>query len=180
MRGRAGSWALAAVLALGALWAVWSADPLPPPLEAGRPAPDFALPRVGGGQPLELASLRGQVVLLNFWATWCKPCEDEMPAMERLYQSLRGDGFELVAVSVDVGDEEVEAFRDRLGLSFPILRDPDRAVANLYQSPRFPESWLVGRDGVLVARFIGPREWDAPEYAGRIRELLAADPGAAR
>lgn len=173
MRGRAASWAVAAVLALGALWALWSADSVPPPLEAGRPAPDFVLPRLGGGEPLELASLRGQVVLLNFWATWCKPCEDEMPAMERLYQSLRGQGFELVAVSVDTGDSEVEAFRQRLGLSFPILRDPDREVANRYQSPRFPESWLVGRDGVLVARFIGPRDWDAPEYAGRIRELLA-------
>jgi len=174
MRGRAASWAVAAVLALGALWALWSADSVPPPLEAGRPAPAFALPRLGGGEPLELASLRGNVVLLNFWATWCKPCEDEMPAMERLYQSLRGQGFELVAVSVDTGDQEVEAFRERLGLSFPILRDPDREVANRYQSPRFPESWLVGRDGVLVARFIGPRDWDAPEYAGRIRELLAA------
>lgn len=97
-----------------------------------------------------------------------------MPAMERLYQSLRGQGFELLAVSVDVGDDEVEAFRTRLALSFPILRDPDRKVANRYQSPRFPESWLVGRDGVLVARFIGPRDWDAPEYVGRIRELLAA------
>jgi len=162
------------LLALGALWALWSADSVPPPLEAGRPAPQFTLPRLGGGEPLALESLRGQVVLLNFWATWCKPCEDEMPAMERLYQSLRGQGFELLAVSVDVGDEEVEAFRTRLALTFPILRDPDRKVANRYQSPRFPESWLVGRDGVLVARFIGPRDWDAPEYVGRIRELLAA------
>jgi peroxiredoxin len=162
------------VLALGALWALWSADPVPPPLEAGRPAPSFALPPLGGGEPLALESLRGQVVLLNFWATWCKPCEDEMPAMERLYRSLRDQGFALLAVSVDVGDSEVEAFRTRLGLSFPILRDPDRKVANLYQSPRFPESWLVGRDGVLVARFIGPRDWDAPEYVARIRDLLAA------
>ena len=104
-----------------------------------------------------------------------------MPAMERLYQSLRGQDFELLAVSVDVGDAGgASAFRDRLGLSFPILRDPDRAVANRYQSLRFPESWLVGRDGTLVARFIGPREWDAPEYAGRVRELVAARPAAAR
>ena len=171
---------MAAVLAAGALWALWSADSVPPPLEAGRSAPGFSLPRLGGGAPVALESLRGKVVLLNFWATWCKPCEDEMPAMERLYQSLRGQDFELIAVSVDVGDAEVEAFRDRLGLSFPILRDPDRAVANRYQSPRFPESWLVGRDGTLVARFIGPREWDAPEYAGRVRELVAARPAAAR
>lgn len=174
MRGRPASWALAGLLVLGALWALWSADSVAPPLEAGRPAPDFRLRRLGGGEPVELSSLRGQVVLLNFWATWCKPCEDEMPAMERLYRELHADGFELLAISVDTGDAEVEAFRKRLGLSFPILRDPDKKVATTYQSPRFPESWLVGRDGVLVARFIGPREWDAPEYVGRVRELLAA------
>jgi peroxiredoxin len=113
---------------------------------------------------------------VNFWATWCKPCEDEMPAMERLYGALRADGFELLAVSVDVGDDEVSAFRDRLALSFPILRDPDRRAASRWQSLRFPESWLVGPDGRIAARFIGPRDWDAPEYTDRIRALLGGTP----
>jgi peroxiredoxin len=173
MPRRPGAWILAAVLAAGAAWALWSAEPVAPPLEAGSPAPHFSLPRLGGGEPLELGALRGRAVLVNFWATWCKPCEDEMPAMEHLYRSLRGSDFELLAVSVDTGDAEVEAFRQRLGLTFPILRDPDRAVATRYQSLRFPESWLIGPDGVLAARFIGPREWDAPEYERRIRALLA-------
>ena len=179
MGGRAGVWAVAAVLVAGVLYTLWSSDAIAPPLEVGRPAPGFELPPVGGGAPVSLASLRGRPVLLNFWATWCKPCEDEMPAMERLYRSLHAQGFELVAVSVDTGDAEVAAFRDRLGLSFPIVRDPDRRVAMRYQALRFPESWLVGADGTLVARFIGPRDWDAPEYEGRIRALLPA-PGAAR
>jgi peroxiredoxin len=173
MEGRTGAVLLALLLAAGALWVAFGAERPAAPVAEGQPAPDFSLPTLDGGE-LSLASLRGRVVLLNFWATWCKPCEDEMPAMERLYRSLRDQGFALLAVSVDVGDSEVEAFRTRLGLSFPILRDPDRKVANLYQSPRFPESWLVGRDGVLVARFIGPRDWDAPEYVARIRDLLAA------
>jgi peroxiredoxin len=115
-------------------------------------------------------------VLINFWATWCKPCEAEMPAMQRLYQRLQPQGFELLAVSVDDGDAEVAAFRDRLGLTFPILRDPGRSVATRYQSLRFPESWLIGPDGVVAARFIGPREWDAPEYERSVRALLAGTP----
>ena len=171
---RPGAWTVAALLAAGAAWALWSAEPVPPPLDAGSAAPEFSLPRLGGGTPVELGELRGRVVLLNFWATWCKPCEEEMPAMESLYGTLRGDGFELLAVSVDAGDAEVEAFRDRLALSFPILRDPDRRVAMRYQTLRFPESFLIGPDGAVVARFIGPREWDAPEYEARIRTLIGA------
>lgn len=174
MAARPGAWVVVALVAAGAAWALWSAEPVPPPLEAGSPAPEFSLPRLGDGAPVSLRDLRGRVVLLNFWATWCKPCEDEMPAMESLYRALQGDGFELLAVSVDAGDDEVEAFRGRLGLAFPILRDPDRRVATRYQSLRFPESFLIGPDGVVAARFIGPREWDAPEYEARIRELLAA------
>jgi cytochrome c biogenesis protein CcmG/thiol:disulfide interchange protein DsbE len=174
MRGRAGVWAVAAVLVAGVLYTLLSSDAIPPPLEIGRPAPVFELPPVGGGAPIALASLRGRPVLVSFWATWCKPCEDEMPAMERLYRSLHGSGFELLAVSVDTGEPEVVTFRDRLGITFPILHDPDRRVSHRYQALRFPESWLIGPDGTLVARFIGPREWDAPEYEARIRSLLAA------
>jgi peroxiredoxin len=137
----------------------------------GNPAPDFALPVLDDGE-LTLGSLRGRVVLLNFWATWCKPCEDEMPAMQRLHDGLAGAEFELVAVSVDEGDDEVRAFRDRLGLRFPILRDPGKRAAGAYQTFRFPESWLIDRDGIVVARYVGPREWDDPIYVERIRRLI--------
>lgn len=172
---RLGAGVLAAVLAAGAalIWLGGSAR-APDLLQSGAAAPDFALPELGGDAPLPLADLRGKVVLLNFWATWCKPCEDEMPAMERLYRDLAPRGFELLAVSVDTGVEEVAAFQERLGLSFPILLDPDRRVADAYQSYRFPESWLIDAEGMLVARFIGPREWDAPAYVDRVRRLLEA------
>jgi len=174
---RSAGLAAAVLLGAGAAWLLWSAlfgaGWTPDPLEPGEPAPAFELPRLVGEEPLALEALRGRVVLLNFWATWCKPCEDEMPAMERLYQSLRDRDFELVAVSVDDGRAEVEAFRQRMDLSFPILLDPEKRVANRYQSYRFPESWLVDREGRLVARFIGPRDWDAPVYVQRIERLLA-------
>jgi peroxiredoxin len=175
---RPGHVALAALAAALALLAVRALERAPAPLGEGSPAPSLALPRLGDGALVQLGDLRGRAVLVNFWATWCKPCEDEMPAMERVYRALRADGFELLAVSVDVGDAEVAAFRDRLGLSFPILRDPDRREATRWQSLRFPESWLVDPDGRIAARFIGPRDWDAREYEDRIRALLR--PGSQR
>ena len=173
MSNRTGTLALALLLVAGALWVVFGAERPAAPVGEGHPAPDFTLRQLDGGE-LALSSLRGRVVLLNFWATWCKPCEEEMPAMERLHAKLGGPDFELVAVSVDEGDDEVRAFRDRLGLGFPILRDPDKQAADAYQTFRFPESWLIGRDGNVVARYIGPRDWDGPTYTERIRKLIAA------
>ncbi len=145
----------------------------PAPVGRGTPAPAFDLPLMGGGPSLGVEQLRGKVVLLNFWATWCKPCEDEMPAMERLYRALAGTDFELVAVSVDEDEAVVSAFANRLGLSFPILMDPTKKVAIAYQTFRFPESLLVGRDGIVLERYVGPKDWDADAYLDRIRRLLA-------
>jgi peroxiredoxin len=163
-------------LAGGVLWALLSGDPGRDPIEPGLAAPDFSLPILGAEGSLSLGSLRGKVVLVNFWATWCKPCEEEMPAMENLYQALASQGFELVAVSVDQDRREVEEFTAERGLSFPILLDPQKRVADAYQSYRFPESYLIDREGVLVARYIGPREWDAPAYRDRVRRLLEVSP----
>ena len=117
-------------------------------------------------------------MLINFWATWCKPCEDEMPAMEELYRMLQPEGFELIAISVDDEEAPVASFREQLGLSFPILMDSEKEVASAYQTHRFPESFLVGRDGVVVERYIGPKDWAAPAYVDRIRRLLGRGPGA--
>ncbi len=167
---------LGALLALGIAWLVVSAEPSLPPADVGAPAPGFRLPDLDGTER-SLVEQRGKVVMLNFWATWCKPCEDEMPAMERLYQEFQPAGFELLAVSVDDGLEEVLAFRERLGLSFPILHDQDKQAAARYQSFRYPETFLVDREGTLVARFIGPREWDAPVYRERVRRLVESTAG---
>jgi len=143
-----------------------------PVVGRGAEAPDFTLPALDASAPVSLSDHRGQVVLVNFWATWCKPCEDEMPAMERLYQALEPAGFELLAVSVGEEDEVVRAFRDRLGVTFPILLDRDKQVSTAWQTFAFPETLLVDRDGVILERYVGPREWDAPAYIERVRRLL--------
>jgi len=148
-------------------------ESVPSPLQRGAAVPEFSLPALDGRHPVSLAEQRGRVVLVNFWATWCGPCEQEMPAMERLYEQLGGEDFELLAVSVDDSAPEVAAFRDRLALRFPILLDPGAEVARRYQTTGYPESILVDRDGRMVERYVGPREWDAPAYVDRIRRLLS-------
>jgi peroxiredoxin len=179
MASRASSGLVAAGVIAAALLAWFFAGEAPPPVDRGVRAPAFELPRVGPGDPVSLESLRGQIVLLNFWATWCKPCEEELPAMERLHQALSGGGFQLVAVSVDADPGPVIEFRDRLGLGFTLLLDADQRVARSYQTFRFPESLLIGRDGVILERYVGPKDWDAPAYIERIRSLLAATPDTA-
>ena len=164
-------------IAIGIAAAVFAAlllsSPQDDPIRPGQPAPSFALPPLDGGAPVALDGLRGRVVLVNFWATWCGPCEAEMPAMQRLYAALAGPDFELLAVSVDTSRDDVDAFRKRLDLHFPILLDPEKSASNRYQSYRYPESYLIGRDGTILARYIGPRDWDAAIYVDHLRSVIA-------
>jgi peroxiredoxin len=166
---------LVAVAVAGAVLVVFGSS-APPPVGRGTVAPDFSLPDLDSGEPRSLASLKGRVVLVNFWATWCKPCEEEMPAMERLYRELQPEGFELYAISVGEELGVVRPFVDRLGTTFPVLLDADKTVASEWQTFAFPESLLVDRDGRILERYVGPRDWDAPAYVARLKRLLAGAP----
>ena len=160
------------VVAVGVAFALLREQPADP-VARGVEAPEFDLPLLGASpKRITLADIDGQVVLLNFWATWCKPCEDEMPAMDRLYRALQPEGFEMLAVSVDEETALVERFQERLGVSFPILLDPAQDVSRRYQTTGFPESLLIDKNGMIVERYIGPRDWDHTIYAERIRKLL--------
>jgi cytochrome c biogenesis protein CcmG/thiol:disulfide interchange protein DsbE len=144
----------------------------PNPVGRGSRAPGFTLPRLGSDAAVTLSDLRGKVVLVNFWATWCKSCADEMPAMERLYRNLQGGDFEMLAISVGEDPAVVSAFRDRVGFTFPTLIDRNRTVAVEWQTFALPESLLIDRDGTILERYVGPRDWDAPAYLARIQRLL--------
>ncbi len=138
-------------------------------------APDFAVPDLRG-QAVRLSAYRGKVVLLNLWTTWCAPCREEMPSMERLYQRLRGRDFELLAVSQDEdGRPVVESFVRELGLSFPVLVDPDRQVGDRYEVTGYPETFLIDRNGRLAEHVIGPRDWVSADSLQTLESLIAAD-----
>jgi peroxiredoxin len=144
-----------------------------------RVAPDFAVPDLDG-QAVRLSAYRGRVVLVNLWATWCPPCREEMPSMERLHQRLKDKGFVLLAVSEDEGGAAgVRAFVEQMKVTFPVLLDPDGEVGRKYEVWGFPESFLLDRGGRVVERVIGPRDWSSPQQIARIEALLAAPPGAA-
>jgi peroxiredoxin len=141
-------------------------------LAKGRPAPNFSLPDLDG-QMVGLADHRGKVVLLNIWATWCPPCVEEMPSMEKLYQELEGEGFEILAVSIDEsGAQDVLPFMKKHKLSFPALIDPKGTIKDLYQTTGVPESFIIDKDGILVEKVIGPRDWAVPEAIGFFRNLI--------
>jgi peroxiredoxin len=159
----------AAALAVAAGAALWALSSRGPTL-----APDFAAPDLSG-QAVSLAALRGKVVVVNVWATWCPPCRQEMPSMQRLAAHFRGRDFQLLAVSQDEdGKEKVEAFARELGLSFPVLLDPQRQVGERFGVWGYPETFIIDRNGYVVERVIGPREWDSPESLAQIEALIAS------
>src|SRR6266540_5768749 len=125
------------------------------------PAPDFAVPALAG-PALRLGDFKGQVVFLNFWATWCPPCREEMPSMARLYQRFRERGLAMIAISVDANTPAVSPFVKQLGLTFPIGLDPKMEVATRYGLRALPTTVLIDRGGRMVAFAFGPRNWDGP------------------
>src|SRR6185369_6539274 len=113
-----------------------------------------------GGGTFRLSEQRGKVVMINFWATWCPPCLEEMPAMERLYRQHKDAGFTLLAVSVDADASKVTPFLTSHKLTFPVGLDPKMDLANTYSVRALPSSFIVDREGNLAALAIGPRHWD--------------------
>ncbi len=153
------------------------------PVIPGTPAPEFAVADLNGDL-VRLSDHRGHVVMVSIWATWCGPCRYEMPSMERLYKELAHEGLEILAISIDAepgffdlfgrpgGD--IAEFGDSLGLTFPLLHNPSGDIQQLYQTTGVPETFLVGRDGVIYKKVAGGTEWDAPEHQELIERLLAA------
>ena len=139
------------------------------------PAPDFTFPGLDG-KKVSLADYKGKVVLLNIWATWCAPCVAEMPSMEKLYQELKNEDFVILAVSVDeTGTEAVAPFMKKHKLGFPVLLDTAGDIKNLYQVTGIPESFIIGKDGIIIEKIIGPRDWAASGAIRFFRNLVQSN-----
>ena len=136
-------------------------------------APDFVSENLRGGNT-GLVDYKGKVVLLNFWATWCMPCREEMPGMETLWKKYKEQGLVIAAVSVDEGSRgRIETFSKILDLSFPILLDPESKVSDLYKVSDMPTSFLIDRNGKIISHIVGTEEWTSPEAIELVEKLLS-------
>jgi len=135
-------------------------------------APDFSLRNLKGNYQ-SLDSFSGQVVVLNFWATWCVPCRVEMPSFEKLYRRYRSEGVTVLAVTLDKNSEQnIKSFVEEYELSFPVLLDEEGKVERLYPSMTIPFTYVIDRDGRIVARVDGAKNWESNETFEAIEYLL--------
>lgn len=135
------------------------------------PAPAFALPSLDGNR-IRLQDYRGQLVLLHFWATFCKPCREELPALDRLSREFADKGFAVLAIAVDRDDPQaVEDFVREQAIRLTVPLDPGGEVRKKYEIDALPTSYLIGPDGRFVGRVVGERDWTSPEFRALIGEL---------
>ena len=139
------------------------------PPRVGSPAKDFSLR--DSDRSVTLAEFRGQVLVLNFWATWCPPCEEELPSLMRMQDRLRGRGVTVLGVSIDVDADAYHRFLQQRGVNFMTIRDPEQKIPSLYGTSGWPETYIIDRQGVLRRKFVGAVDWTSPEVVDYLSKL---------
>jgi len=144
------------------------------PVTVGAQAPDFKANVLGTKQIKTMADYKGQVVLLNVWATWCGPCKEEIPSLEKLYKEYGPNGLKLVAVSIDdyVSEDSIRAFAKNFGVTFEVLHDSTHAIERTYQTTGYPETFIIGPEGTIRRKWIGPDDWTSQGNRALIAQLL--------
>lgn len=160
------------VAVAGLLWALLATTgPASAAIVPGTLAPDFTLKALDRPN-LRLQELRGQVVMINFWATWCAPCREEMPELNKLHARFQPSGFTLLGVNLDEDSRQAAGLATQLGLKFPVLFDADKRVSRLYDLATMPSTVLLDRDGKVRFVHRGYRSGTEAEYERQIRALL--------
>ena len=152
------------------------------PVTVGSKAPDFHANTIDGVATTKtLADYKGEIVLLNVWATWCLPCRTEMPSIQALHDRFAARGLKVVAVSIDKPgfDDAIRKFRDQYGLTFEILHDPTAEIQRGYQTTGVPETFIIGRDGMIRRKVIAADNWDSPANRALFAQLLGVPESAA-
>ena len=139
--------------------------------ELDQPAPPFSL-MDSKGNSWSLADMKGKVIFLNFWATWCPPCRQEMPAMETLNKSMTGRPFQMITILTNDDPTRARNFVDQLGGTFPVLIDPSSETAAHYGITGVPETFIIDRNGILREKYIGPRPWESDSARQMIENYL--------
>jgi thiol-disulfide isomerase/thioredoxin len=144
-----------------------------PAVKENVPSPEISVMAVSDGSLLKLSELKGKVVLLNFWATWCPPCREEIPSMMKLDRAMAGKPFQMVAISLDEGGKPViESFFKESGFSLPTYLDQDGKATKAYGITGVPESFVINKQGVVVKKMIGAFAWDSPEVLSFLEGLM--------
>jgi cytochrome c biogenesis protein CcmG/thiol:disulfide interchange protein DsbE len=169
---------LVALVVLGAvLFALRQRDPRP--VSVSDAAPDFRLASLESG-PVALSDYRGKVVLVNFWATWCPPCVEETPGLEKFAEQMRDQDVTVIGVSVDEDLSALRKFVAQYHLSYPIALDPDRVTANRYGTFKFPETYILDRDGRVAEKIIGATDWQDPRMVSFVQSLVQGNSQSSR
>lgn len=142
-------------------------------IEVGGPAPDFSLTDLDGRQ-WKLSELRGKVVFINFWATWCPPCMGEMPSMQALHEGMPPESFQMLGLLYNDRPEFARNLMKKIGLGFPVLVDQENQIATAYGITGVPETFLVDAEGIVREKIIGPQDWNAPEARELMKRYLPA------
>ena len=140
------------------------------PLAIGDSAPDFSVPALPSGS-LDLKNYRGQIVVLNLWATWCPPCVEETPSLEKFAEKMRDRGVIVLSVSVDEDQKTLQDFIQKNHISYPVGRDPDRSLAAHYGTFQFPETYILDRRGLVAEKVVGATDWDDPRIQNFVLDL---------
>jgi len=142
------------------------------PIKGDKKAPDFSLKDLNG-KKVGLKQFRGKILFLNFWATWCGPCKEEMPSLEVLHQQFKEKSFVLLTISVDYeGEKPVQEFINKHRYTFPVLLDPKCETLDLFEVKGIPTTFLVDRKGKMIGKAIGPRDWKSPEVVSLLNLLI--------
>ena len=139
------------------------------PPRVGEAAPDFAIQ--DSSKTVALHDLKGDVVVLNFWATWCGPCVEEVPSLVAMQRQLKDKGVKVLAVSIDIDQKAYEKFLRDHGVDLLTVRDPDQKASTIYGSFKWPETYIIDRKGIVRRKFIGPVDWTHPEIQSYIAGL---------
>jgi peroxiredoxin len=144
------------------------------PVTVGAQAPDFRAKVLGANQYKTMNDYKGKVILLNIWATWCEPCKQELPSLEKLYQEYGPKGLKLVAVSIDdyVSEDSIRNFGKTYGITFEVLHDSTHAIERVYQTTGYPETFIIGPEGTIRRKWIGPDDWTSQGNRSLIAQLL--------